>query len=520
MDSIPSEILVQIFTHLQPCSHLHQWQELSLSNRKWPPPNDLVALSTVCRRFHQLVEPLLFAQVAISSENSKNGRLVELFLRRLYREPSPRLAVRNLFLDAWDVNFDIASIVRERLAAGTDDLGRRQERWLKSWLSMPKKKVFEPIPCVSLFLTPRLRLLDLGAAFWPDWIAMYVSGNRYLEEKALGANMSFGQSGICPDKAFVNERRDGDLDHSTQRHTEGVLSTLFSDSPLPELKEVRCRYVLPNSLQSARRIEPLFLHPGIETLRLFAFSWDGGMKWVHQTSNLQAIQLNSCFVNADGLENILRRCKFLRRLSIELPDCDRITDGGEGLASFVTMGDIFRTYGHYLETFELDAKAYGEVFNPIRPFGSVERMNSLRNFKICVGDFQDIESGEFDEEEERRRWTVPLKGVLPRGLESFYVIRSPGMIPLKDVEILRALRDVLEDHTLASLHRVELELSGEETFDEDDFLIPGWKVSAGRHLISKDPYKDKSRYPAIDEDEEPDERETIVFQREDGWQSA
>ncbi|CAI6095872.1 unnamed protein product [Clonostachys chloroleuca] len=520
MDSIPSEMLVQIFTYLKPCS-LRQWQELSLSNRKWPPAKDLAALSAVCRRFHKLVEPLLFAQVAVSSGNSKDDRLVELFLRGLHREPSPRLAVRNLFLDAWDVKFDIASVVREHLATGTHGLSRRQGRWLKTWLSMPKKKVFEPIPCVSLFFTPRVRLLDLGAAFWPDWIAMYISGNRYLEEKALGANMYFGQTGICPYEPLVAKGSDGDLDDSSsQRHMEGVLSTLLADSPLPELKEMRCRYVLPNSLQSARRIEPLFLHPGLETLRLFAFSWEGGMKWIHQASNLQVIQLNSCFVDTNGLENILRRCSLLRHLSIQLPDSDRITDGGEGLANFATMGDVFRMYGHHLETFELDAKAYGEFFNPVRPFGSVEGLNFLRNFKICVGDFQDIESGEFDEAEKRRRWTVPLKGVLPRGLETFYVVRSPGMIPLKDVEILRALRDVLEDKTLTSLRRVELELSGEETFDEDDFLIPGWKVSEGSHLVCKDPYKDKARYPAFDEDEEPDERETIVFQREDGWQPA
>ncbi|CAG9986833.1 unnamed protein product [Clonostachys byssicola] len=520
MDSIPSEILVQIFTYLRPCS-LYQWQELSLSNRKWPPAKDLAALSAVCHRFHKLVEPLLFAHVAVGSGNPEDDRLVELFLRSLHREPSPRLAVRNLFVDAWDVQLDIAGVVAKRLATGTDDLGRRQVRWLKTWLSMPKKEVFEPIPCVSLFLTPRVRLLDLGAAFWPDWIAMYISGNRYLEEKALGANMYFGPTGICPYEPLVAEEHDGDHDDSTsQQHTERVLSTPLADSPLPELKEVRCRYVLPNSLQSARRIEPLFLHPGLQTLRLFAFSWDGGMKWIHPTSNLQVIQLNSCFVDSDGLENILRRCKLLRHLSIQFPDCDRITDGGEDFANFVTMGDVFRTYGHHLETFELDAKAYGEVFNPTRPFGPVKEMNFLRNFKICVVDFQNIASGGFDEEEERHRWTVPLRGVLPQGLETFYVVRSPGFIPLKDVEILRALRDVLEDQTLTSLRRVELELSGEETFDEDDLLISGWKVSEGRHLVCKDPYKDRARYPAIDEDEEPDERQTIVFQREDGWQSA
>ncbi|VUC35722.1 unnamed protein product [Clonostachys rosea] len=500
MNSIPSEILTQIFEHLQSSSPLHQWQEVSLSNRKWPPPNDLAALSTVCRRFHHAVEPLLFSQVALSSEDPRDEKLVEPFLRRLYRKPSPRLAVRNLFLDAWDVNFDIAGVVRERLAAGTNDLGRRQEKWLRAWLSMPKQKIFEPIPCVSLFLTPRLRLLDLGTPVWPDWIAIYISGNRHLEEKVFADT-------------------DGDLSDSTgQRPTEVVLPTLLSDSPLPELTEVRCRYVLPNSLQSARRIEPLFLHPGLETLRLFAFSWEGGLKWNDQTSNLQAIELNTCYVDAEGLENILRRCRHLRHLSIELPNYDRITDGGEALISLVAMGDVFRSLGHNLETFKLDAKAYGEFFNPIRPFGSVQEMTSLRNFKICVGDFRDIESGEYDEEEERRRWTVPLKGVLPQGLESFYVIRSPGMIPLKDVEILGALRDILEDQSLTSLRRVELELSGEETFDEGDYVVPGWQVSAGRHKVPKDPYKDKFQDPVIDEDDEPDERETIIFQRADGPQ--
>lgn len=518
MDSIPSEILVHVFTYLQPCS-LRQWQELSLSNRKWPPAKDLAALSAVCRRFHNLVEPLLFAQVAVSSGNAQDDRLAELFLRKLHREPSPRLGVRNLFLDAWDVKFDIAGVVRERLAAGTDGLGWRQVRWLKTWLSMPKG-VFEPSPCVSLFLTPRIKLLDLGAAVWPNWIAMYISGNRYLEEKALGANMYFGRIGIYHYEPLIAQGPDGDDDSASQQHTERVLSTPLADSPLPELKEMRCRYLLSNSLQSACHIEPLFLHPGLETLRLFGFSWEGGLNWIHQTSNLQVIQLNSCFVDTIGLENILRRCNLLRHLSIQLPNSDRITDGGEDLVNFVTMGDVFRTYGHHLETFELDAKVYGDFFNPTRPFGSVEGMKFLRNFKICVGDFQNLESGEFDEEEERRRWTVPLRGVLPQGLETFHVVCSPGMIPLKDVEILRALRDVLEDQTLTSLRRVELELSGEETFDEDDFLIPGWKVSEGRHLVCKDRYRDKHRYPPVEEDDEPDERETIIFQREDGWQPA
>ncbi|CAH0045949.1 unnamed protein product [Clonostachys solani] len=499
MDTLPSETLIRIFEHFECTIPFDNWEQGYIAEIECPPPKDLIALSKVCRRFRDVSRPLIYRTVAFQwREDKYEEKIIEAFMRTLCDDPHIGHIIRDFHVDHWRAwNLEATEIARKLLAT-PENLDERQHRWLQRWLAAGRDWPNDDFLFVLLILTPNLRMLDCGQTTADGGIGAYLSGRRDVEdhffEKMLPKDSSSGK--MLSEDEDIGDDDDGDEDDggesdsdSENKDGDGEAASIMPSEetthrhvvphghPFSKLKEVRFRHDYGNGFDSASEIEGVLLHPGIETLRLFGFTWAKEdvkrMQWSNIPSSLTSLQMKSSIVDAAGLKDILSRCRQLRNLHIVLAVIGRMDSDYQGEEiDFGKMGALLRKYGQRLETFDFETSGFRGYFAPDGHLGSLKNLRALRQLKVSSEDLEDFSGGDEDE------LAASLRNVLPPRLESIHIRASEGRggdgVP----------RALLKDKSFTSLRIVEV-----EAFDRSDpgnIVVPGWRKFERVDLINRD----------------------------------
>ncbi|CAH0046217.1 unnamed protein product [Clonostachys solani] len=533
MDSMPNEILTQIFSNLQCEIPSHDsWEKPYLPLAKSGLPNDLRLVSLVCRKFRNVARPLMYRTVSMTSETATRtspqtvvrtnqtrdyGDLMDAFLRTLFAEPQLGLNIRHLRIDSWDTSMNVPGMVRELLES-KKDISDVQKKLLTGWLAFPTDHLEDGVVLITLILSPKLRSVDLRTYTNDSTFSEYLSGIRKIENSVFRPR--------DPDPFAVEL---GELDINEPELASGAITTNDyslaassesdeedTESILPDLKEIRRRFLSPRACGAISKFQNVLFNPKLETLRLHGFMWtrfeiNQKARFSEISCYLKKLQLECCLVDHEALENILSRCKELRSLSMTLPDLRRV--GFMGLNPNVNlkeMGNVLRTYGTNLETFELDTYDYSYFYHAKRPFGSLHMLESLRHLKISAGDILELGDGTVNEEEEEVRdvFSAPLKNNLPLSLESLYIVRTSRKVELRDSQLLESVREILRYELFTKLRKVEVEISGGLL---KEVSAPGWEATSRVNRIYSD-----SHGHSESEERVPQEVTIVVFDRREG----
>lgn len=537
---MPNEILTHIFSNLESEIPSHDsWEKPHLPRDNSGPPNDLLSVSLVCRKFRDAARPLMYRTVSITSETVTRispqtvvrtnrprdyGKLMDGFLSTLFAEPRLGLNIRHLRIDSWETSMNIDGMVRE-LVESNKDISDGQKKLLSGWLTFPTLHLEDGVVLITLILSPKLHSVDLRTYTNDQCFSEYLSGIREIENSVfeprdsdpfvdvseLNINDPKPASGI----QAISTDNDA-LAASSESHEEDTKSMLA------DLKEIRRRYISPRACAAISKLQDVLYNPRLEILRLHGFMWTNTE--INQKArsseiacNLKRLQLESCLVDDKALENILSRCNELHYLSITLPDLRRV--GFMGLnpnVSLKEMGNVLRTYGKNLETFELDTYDYSYFYRAKRPLGSLHTLQSLRHLKVSAGDILNLRDaaaegdGTADQEEDQARdvFSAPLKDNLPLGLESLYIVRTSRKVEMRDSQLLEAVRDILRYKPFTALRKVEVEIYG---WLIKDVSAPGWEARSRVGRIYSDSYNWSEAERSV-----PQEVTIMVFDRCEG----
>ncbi|CAG9987746.1 unnamed protein product [Clonostachys byssicola] len=560
MDSMPNEILTHIFSNLESEIPPHDsWEKAYMLRDSFGPPNDLLSVSLVCRKFRNAARPFMYRTVSITSETLTRispqtvvrtrrprdyGKVMDGFLSTLFAEPKLGLNIRHLRIDSWETRLNIDRLVRQ-LVEYNKDISEAQKKLLSGWLTFPTVHLEDGVVLLLLILSPKLQSVDLRTYTNDQCFTEYLSGIRKIENSVFQPRVSdpvvadaSEQNINDPETASGNQEissNDSALVASGNQEISTNDSALVASSDsheeddqsmLPDLKEIRRRYISPRACAAISGFQDVLYHPRVETLRLQGFLWNN--KEINQEAtfseiscNLKQLQLESCLVNDRALENILTRCTQLHYLSITLPDIRRV--GFMGMSPTVSvkeMGHVVRQHGTKLQTFELDTFDYNYFYRAKRPLGSLRTLESLRHLKISAGDLLklkasavegDVDTDDEEEEEEDEDedvFSAPLKDNLPLGLETLYIVRTSRKVELRDSQLLEAVRDIIRYKPFTKLRKVEVEITG---WLLRDVSAPGWEASARRARIYSDSYSMSQAEQSV-----PKEVTVIVFDRREG----
>ncbi|CAG9977235.1 unnamed protein product [Clonostachys byssicola] len=513
MDSLPFETLHRIFEHFECTIPFDNWEQGYIAEIECPPPKDLIALSRVCRRFRDVSRPLIYRTVAFQwREENYEQKIIEAFLRTLCDDPPLGRIIRDFHVDHWRAwNLEATDVVHKLLAA-PDSLDERQLRWLRRWLAAERDRPEEDFLLILLILTPNLRMLDCGQAAVDGGIGAYLSGRQDVEDvffdnfdKIWSKDKPPSSGRMLSEDEDINDDDDDDddggesgSDPKKEDRDEEATSIMPSQEtahqhavppghPFAQLREVRFRNDIGNGFENASDIEGVLLHPEIETLRLFAFTWAKEdvqrMHWSHIPSSLTSLQMKSSIIDAVGLKNILRRCPQLQNLHIVLAVIGRMDSDDQGdEIDFDKMGAVLRKYGQRLETFDFETSGFRGYFSPDGHLGSLKKLKALRQLKVSCEDLQ--EDFPRDDEDEL---AAKLRNGLPPRLESIHIRASDA--PCGDV-VPRAL---LTDKSFTALRTVEV-----ESFDSsnpEDLVVPGWTKSERVDWINRSETEEGELHP-------------------------
>jgi hypothetical protein len=465
------------------------WEQGYTVELKCPPPKDLIALSRVCRRFRDVSRPLIYRTVVFHwNEENYEEKIIEAFLRTICDDPHLGLFIRDFHVDYWRAwNLEAVDVARKLLTT-PENLDERQQRWLRRWLAAEREwQGNDDFMLILLILTPRLRMLDCGQTTADGGIAAYLSGRQDVEdhffEEMLSKDSSSGTI-LSEDEQIGSDNDDDDgdgpvSDLDNEDTNSEALSIIPSQEtahqhavppghPFAQLREVRFRHEYLNGFETASYIEGVLLHPGIETLRLHAFTWAiqdiQRMHWSHIPSSLTTLQMKSSIVDAAGLKDILTRCRQLRNLHIVLAVSRRMDDDQEEWVDFGKMGAALRKYAQHIETFDFETEGFRGYFGHDGHLGSLKSLKTLRQLKLRSEDLEeDFPRGDEDE------LAASLRNLLPPRLESIYIRGSA--VPGGD-GVPRAL---LTDKYFTTLRTVEVE--DFDTSNPKDLIVPGWEKS-------------------------------------------
>ncbi|CAI6014365.1 unnamed protein product [Clonostachys chloroleuca] len=541
MDSMPNEILTHIFSNLESKIPSHDnWEKPHLPRDNSGPPNDLLSVSLVCRKFHDAARPLMYRTVSITSETVTRispqtvvrtnrprdyGKLMDAFLRTLFAEPRLGLNIRHLRIDSWETNMNIDGMVRE-LVESNKGISDGQKKLLSGWLTFPTLHLEDGVVLITLILSPKLQSVDLRTYTNDECFTEYLSGIRKIENSVFQPRDS---DPFVDDMSELNIN-DPDPDSGNQAiNTNDYALATSSESQeddaksmLADLKEIRRRYISTRACAAISKLQDVLYNPKLETLRLHGFMWTNSeinqkARSSEISCSLKRLQLESCLVDDKAMENILSRCKELRYLSITLPDLRRV--GFMGLnpnVSLKEMGNVLRTYGRNLETFELDTYDYSYFYRTKRPIGSLHTLESLRHFKISAGDILKLRDAtvegdntvDQEDDEDRDVFSAPLKDNLPLGLESLYIVRTSRKVEMRDSQLLEAVRDILRYKPFSALRKVEVEIYG---WLIKDFSTPRWEAKSRVGRLYSDYYNWSESERSV-----PQEVTIMVFDRCEG----
>ncbi|KAI5459484.1 hypothetical protein BGZ63DRAFT_426752 [Mariannaea sp. PMI_226] len=223
-----------------------------------------------------------------------------------------------------------------------------------------------------------------------------------------------------PPKLLEVFDRDGDAETFLFGDNKTVSSFGF-----PHLKELRLKTVPNDGAYDIGDMEPILLHPGIETLRLLGIAWVGvkaqEMQWREIPSSVRILELHDCLFDAAGIEDVLLRFPKLESLTIHHGSPSRaMYTELEWDVKMDEIGDVLRRHGKNLVQLSVHTDEHGESMNAL---GSLQSLHKLRHLKVLPAQlivslfgYRDLQNPETDQ----------LMDYLPRSLETLYFFYGPG----------------------------------------------------------------------------------------------
>ncbi|PNP82285.1 hypothetical protein FNYG_04474 [Fusarium nygamai] len=395
MDSLPDEILHNIFAGLEDQMPLDKWQLYGarLDHRG---SAALRNLCLVCRQFRRIAQPLLYRTIVI--EGRRRAKNIGTLLLRTFVE-NPQLAeqVRAVSLtDCVKLSEQVEILGKDatkalvRSAMDKLDIPPALKRMMKRHIAssgfaalilayMPHVQV------VDCTIGDRTKILPWLLSASPDagrplgWLQrdrkVEVSHDEDDDEAQEGND-------FFDDEYYVTKKEEydfsdeepyvvdyGEVLSMEEYQQKGISKDTFANYRFANLTEIRIRAVEnPGAIEDAWTIEPLLLNPTLKILRTFGTAWYGeeldNLIWPeHKNYSLEYFDLMESYIDAEGLKTILTCCLKLNGISIRLPDEERqltvnyemgYGEEEECILNFDDFGDVLRKHGQDLEKFDLN----------------------------------------------------------------------------------------------------------------------------------------------------------------------
>ncbi|KAF4460542.1 hypothetical protein FALBO_12675 [Fusarium albosuccineum] len=481
MASIPDEIWHNVFSFFQ--CHLPQdnWWMYGMQIDRGPtsPPQTLVSLSLVCKRFRRIAQPLIYRTILLDGHDDNIERQIDL-AKTLASAPQLGLNTRVVTLNdasdkasykyqdilnsAWS-SFDSPTAFKKCLE---DELRHGDEVGLATFI---------------LALMPNVRLVDLTSNLASQSLLWLLSGRQEMTHEMTRVRK------IKKKTSLVDSSDDNDMDIAKLDHylaqARGVASYVYGNYGLRHLEEVRIRYADASDFSiSIADLEPALIHPRLKTLRLYGFNWLKGeikmMKFPDEPWNLEYLEVKESLFDHNSLKSILTHCKSLKGLSMEMASCQRDFAYEEGLwnLDLARFGDVLRELSQDLETLDLDILGGTANSECKRRLGSLAQLKSLRHLGIHVGDLVPWQGGVGPD-------TI-LAGVLPESLQSVHLYWDANLF--YDIVAKRyrdradlALVQFLTGNQFPNMRRITIKRFGSKRMHEFDGNVDGWVVDELTH---------------------------------------
>lgn len=480
MDSVPDEIWHEIFANFECDIPLEKWwmygADLDLS-----PLKTLTSISFVCKRFHRIVQPVIYRTVlAAAFDRDGEERLVQL-ARSLIFNPQLGHDIRAIWLG-------------DGCRQGNDDF---QDAVRSTWLSLDapfffKKQLGNEIadrrvvgmsPLI-LALSPQARLIDYiydNRSPCTTWI---LSGRPDLK-------LTF-KPGYYYDEDELTEEEEKAL----KEYERGQGDT-YANYRLSNLEEVRIRHSdCTDSHTPIDDLEPVLLHPNVKTLRLLGVGWLSGsirnFKFPNEPCNIETLELKECLFDHSTLENILTRCNKLKWLSMETADArrhDEHIDDEEWDVDLCKIGDVLRRLGHKLEYFSLHTIEYNHWGFCEGRLGSLRDLEALRHLKVIMNDFTGRVRDPWEKDLEQ---AIPLAEALPPLIETLHLHWDDEYYGHRDYKRFcdningAVFKLIMAADNFPNLRQISMERYGGERQNgevEWDKSVDGWEVEVmQKHL--------------------------------------
>lgn len=345
-NALPNEIVREILLHLAPKPVYDDEQCSGLQNT-------LTSVLRTCKLFHAIGRPILYHAIRILPVSACK------LTRVLAQDASLSAAVRSIDLyDAQFLHF-ARQLLRDAVNAAADRL----------WLPPDTAQ--------------RLRLFQLI--------------DDHPETMGVLAYLSLLPN-VDEVWDMMIERKDVALVQDFFRQT-GVFSG-SSSIPPPRLRSLELLFDRPGALNDlgcwheSRRYEKThisaisgLLQPTLKTLCVSSpLSWcssRASFASLPDRLNLQSLELKHASVDAKGVEDILRRCPDLRRLSIQLGGGNHPDDAFLDLAA---LGHVLRQHGRQLVDLTLSVdyrvKCFREAMLPRGRMGSLRTLHKLKSLAV------------------------------------------------------------------------------------------------------------------------------------------
>ncbi|KAI8648912.1 F-box domain-containing protein [Fusarium sp. Ph1] len=454
MDLLPNEICREIFAKLE--HNIPETWRTEVVQLDPPPLNALASVSLTCRRFNHLAKPLLYKTIAIEAYDDKEERFVQ-FARTLVLNPQLGLGIRTITL-------------KDGHHHGKYDFGDALEQ---TWLSLDapmsfKKRVGEEladramiglVPLI-LALTPLVKLVDYTHGEEGQCTPWILSGRPDLEVHTTGEVFR-----------TLTEDEVQALNARSPAHES------YTHYGLPKLEEVRIGtgdHTYGNT--PIHTLEPVLLHPNLNTLRLHRVNWLGGsisqLKFLNEPCNLECLDLKDCALDHSSLRNILTRCKKLKWLSMETADKGRrgVHDDGSWDIDLDEFRAVLEERGQSLEFFDLHIH---ESMFCAGYLGSLRGLGGLLRLRVGLTDIMEI----------KEKQIARLAEALPPAIETLHLYWNGDYYdnPKRVYDNTRraVFRLLVAMDLVSNLRRVSIDRYGQEQEDiyrEWEKGVEGWDI--------------------------------------------
>ncbi|KAJ3548448.1 hypothetical protein NM208_g995 [Fusarium decemcellulare] len=487
MPSIPDEIWHNVFSFFQ--CHLPQdnWWMYGMQIDRGPtsPPQALLSLSLVCKRFRRIAQPLIYRTILLEGRDDSIERQISL-AKTLVSAPQLGLNTRVVTLN---------DALNDDLKYGSDKAYYKYQDILNSaWRSFDSPPAFKKcleeelgrgdevgLATFLLALMPNVRLVDLTSYATTRSLLWLLSGRQEMT-RAMFLRRTRKKTGR------VHGSDDNDTDiakhDDDQGLSQGVANYVYGNYGLTHLEEVRIRLAdlsaFPISIDD---LEPALLHPRLKKLRLYGDMWLKNniqkLKLPDEPWNLEYLEVKESLFTHSSLKSILTHCKSLKSLSMEMASFQKDSQDDEGPwhLDLVRFGDVLRELGQDLETLDLDILG-GTNSECKRRLGSLAQLKSLRHLGIHVGILVPWQDGVGPD-------TI-LAGVLPESLQSVHLRWDANLYYDNVAKRYRdrvdlALVQFLTGNQFPNMRRITIERSESKRMNEFDGKVDGWVVHEVTH---------------------------------------